>query len=61
MADMMGDPRLMMPPRPGGMHMMGRGGGFPHRGPPMDFYYNPFMDDFYGGGGGGGGRPPFSK
>lgn len=45
----------MMPPRPGGMHMLGRGGGFPPHGHPMDFYYNPFMEDYYGG------RPPYGK
>ena len=51
------DPRMMMPPRPGGMHMLGRGGGFPpHGGHPMDFYYNPFMEDYYGGG-----RPPYGN
>ena len=50
----MGDPRMMMPPRPG-MHMMGRG-GFPPHGPPMDYYFNPYMDDFYGGG-----RPPYGE
>jgi len=48
-----------MMPRPG-MNMMGMGrGGFPPHGhgPPMDFYYNPYMDD--GMGYYGGGRPPF--
>ena len=45
----------MMMPRPG-MHMMGMGrGGYPPHGhgPPMDYYYNTYMDEgmgYYGGG-----------
>lgn len=54
-SDMMGDPHMMMPPRPG-MHMMGRG-GYPPHGPPMDFYYHPYMEDYYAGGG----RPPYGE
>ena len=50
------DDHLMMMPRPGRMHMMGRGGGFPPHGHPMDFYYSPYMGDYYGGA-----RPPFGK
>lgn len=52
--DMMGDPHMMMP-HPG-MHMMGRGGAFPPHGHPMDYYYNPYMDEYYGRG-----RPPFGE
>ena len=56
-AEMVGDPRMMMPPRPGGMHMMGRGGGFPPPGGhPMDYYFHPYMEDYYGGA-----RPPYGK
>ena len=55
-SEMVGDPRMMMPPRPGGMHMLGRGGGFPpHGGHPMDYYYNPYMEEYYGG------RPPYGN
>ena len=47
----------MMMPR-GGIPMMGIGrGGYPFAGPPMDYYFNPYMEesmDFYSGG-----RPPF--
>ena len=52
---MMGsDPRMMMP-RPGMAPMMGMSrDSFHFQGPPMDYYYSPYMDDFFAGG-----RPPF--